>query len=324
MPGARQLSVTELLYRLSLEHQARLFMVIGAGLETQPPYLNIGNLDSFVGGYAKGLGATSMEAFFMWMRDEAKAFPQEGWARHFLLETQGDHEAAIGRLFTHLHRYLLDARPDWFVLFNREPQQSLFANGFGTPASLDVRNADHVRALTGLSPTSPPDIRVSGFEMGDRYNLVLGLPAGVASWWAGAGRRVVWVAHDAALEAVRGQREPPAELMARARQVAGPEVIACFVDTNTSAAHVTCGRHAGAVHVRAGELVSVAQADDSSTWQMRSGDTVMLLSKPLLDEAIRLGVGPLPPDLATASPGAWAQSIKGAGRRVAVAIAWPR
>jgi hypothetical protein len=319
MDDSKRLSLSELLYRISLEPPGMWWMVFGPGLEIQPPYLNIGNLASFVLGYA---GAATRDGFFIWLRDEADAFPQQGWAQHLLQAAGGDHQKAITRLFDYLHRYLLETRPDWFIRLNQEPQQSLFSNGLGTPRSLDVRNSDHVRALTGQIPTSPPETRVSGFEMGDGFNLVLGLPPGVESWWAGTGRRVVWVAHAAALDAVRGRREPANEILARAREAGGSGISVCVVDTSAHGAQVLCSGECGAIRVAQGSLLSVAQPGLASSWQMNPGDTVMILSKPLLDRALSVGIGPLPSSLATASPTAWAQSVESAGRRVAVAIAW--
>ncbi len=317
------LAVSELLYRVSLEAPGRWFMVFGVGLETQPPYLNIGNVASFIHGYAAGTGEKAMDGFFTWLRDEAKAFPGQGWAKHLLEESAGDHQAAIGRLFGHLHRYLLDSRPDWFVRFNQEPQQSLFSNGLGTPATLDVRNPDHVKALTGQSSVGPPAISVSGFEMGDGYNLVLGLPADVGSWWAGTGRRVVWVAHAGAFEALEGSRDSADQLLARVHEAGGSSVTACVVDTSAHGAQVICSGACGAIRVGEGKLLSIAQAGAAVTWPMKPGEAVMMLSKPLLAKAIAVGPGPLPASLASAAPIAWAQSVESAERRVAVAIVWP-
>ena len=77
--------LSEFLYRVSLEAPGSWFMIIGTGLETDPPYLNIGNLRSFVLGYEAGARTeSSRDGFFEWLRDEANAFPSEGWARHLL------------------------------------------------------------------------------------------------------------------------------------------------------------------------------------------------------------------------------------------------
>ena len=51
-------SVTEYLYRVSLEPPAQWFMLVGSGLEKQPPYLNIG-------GCATSCSATGARAVAM-------------------------------------------------------------------------------------------------------------------------------------------------------------------------------------------------------------------------------------------------------------------
>lgn len=182
--------LTQLLYRMSLEAAGRWFMIVGTGFETEPPYINIGNLSTFITGFRSGLEATRStrdDRFFLWLRDEANASPPEGWARFLLNQHGGNHEAAIQALFAHLHRYLLETRPAWFVRFNQAPQPSLFSNGLGSPVVADVRLRDHAIAATGSPPVPALDLQFSAFEMTDGYVLGIGLPRDVGTWWSGSG-----------------------------------------------------------------------------------------------------------------------------------------
>lgn len=319
--------LTQLLYRLSLEAPGVWFMVIGTGLETAPPYLNIGTLASFVRGYQSALESAApdreRDGFFLWLRDEANAFPQQGWARHLLEQANGDHAVAINTLFGHLHRFLLETRPAWFVRFNQRPQHSLFANGQGEPFSADVRLPAHVMPDTGATPVTPPDIRLSAFEMTDGYVMNVGLPADVGSWWTGSGRRVALMGSATNLMAVRGSVTSITDFFEQLKGAIEVPVEACVLDATADSVAVLCTGTGGAVHLRAGSIIAVTVADAVSEWVLRTGDRVLLLTKVLFDRALELGVGPLPSSLAPGEPIAWAQSVDSAARRLAVSIAAP-
>ena len=315
--------LSQLLYQMSLEAPGRWWMVMGPGLETDPPYLNVGALASFVTGYQAAIESSGVRAvsdgFFPWLRDEANAFPQQGWARHLLQQSNGDHAVAISALFTHLHRFLLETRPAWFVRFNQQPQQSLFANGLGEHLSADVRLAAHVAAVTGAEPIAPPDIRLSAFEMTDGYVLNVGLPSDVGSWWTGSGRRVAVMGSPVNLSAVRGS----VALLSSFFEHVGRPVDACVLDATSDSVAVLCTGDCGATHLRGGGIIALTVADAVSQWVLRPGDRVLLLTKALFVRALELGVGPLPPPLATGEAIAWAQSVDVAARRLAVVIAVP-
>lgn len=314
--------LSQLLYRMSLEAPALWWMVIGPGLEPNPPYLNIGTLASFVTGYQAALQSSVVsDSFFLWLRDEANAFPQQGWARHLLEQARGDHEVAITALFAHLHRFLLETRPSWFVRFNQEPQSSLFANGLGEHVSADVRLSAHVAAVTGAETVAPPDLRLSAFEMTDGYVINIGLPSDVGSWWTGSGRRVAVMGSQINLSAVRGSRAALSSLLDVVRQPNGPLVEACVLDATGDAIAVLSTGGGGAAHLRDGRIIALSVPDVVSEWASRPGDRVLVLTKALFERALELGVGPLPPALATGEPVAWAQSVDVAARRLAVAVA---
>lgn len=136
--------LTEFLYRLSLEDPRHLGMFIGWPFEEGAPHPNIGRLDAFVTGFTAATGHRDV-AFFAWLREQG-AFPGEGWARHLLRASGGDHPAAIRAFFSLLHRFLLETRPAWFIRFNRSPQPSQLVS-FEPPR--DVRLPEHVRAVAG-------------------------------------------------------------------------------------------------------------------------------------------------------------------------------
>ncbi len=320
-------ALSQFLYRMSLEHPARWWMLIGPGLETEPPYLSIANLRSFTIGFQEGhaFGRTrAADPFFTWIRDEAGAFPQEGWEKHFLQRAEGQHQRAITMLFEYLHRYLLETRPAWFVRFNQLPQESIFANGLGSTLAADVRLPAHVMAVTGAEAITLPDIRVEAFEMTDGYSLKLGLPGDVATWWGGAGRRVVLLDSQEHLDAVRGDTKPAPELMRVLRSMpAAAALDACIVDATPEGVTVLCTGRVGAVHVREHRTIALTEPDTGGRWELRSGDRVLLLSEALFVMARELGVGPLSAALATGEPIAWAQAIKAPVRRLAVAVSKP-
>ena len=221
-----------------------------------------------------------------------------------------------------MHRYLLETRPSWFVRFNEAPQPSLLANGLGEHVLADVRLPEHVLAVTGVPAVAPPDIRLSSFELTDGYNLRVGLPDDVASWWMGAGRRVALMGSKEALSTVAG-RSTPLEELAAAMSAASPTG-ACILDvTRSSAAVITTGG-CGAIHVRDGVLLALTTAGALTHWNCRDGDRIVLLSPALFARAREAGVGPLPAQLATAEPAAWAQSVDTPARRLAVSVAIPR
>lgn len=136
--------LTEYLYRLSLEDPRHLGMFIGHPLQEGAPNPNLGTLAAFITGFREATGHLDV-AFFTWLREQG-VFPGEGWARHLLRASGGDHQAAIQGLFALLHRFLLETRPAWFLRFNRSPQPSqLVSSG----ASSDLRLPEHVRAAAG-------------------------------------------------------------------------------------------------------------------------------------------------------------------------------
>lgn len=312
--------LSRFLYRLSLEAPERWAMLIGTGLESAPPSLNIGSLQTFVAGFQAALessGRGQDDGFFLWLRDEAGAFPPEGWARFLLASEGGNHEAATRRLFGYLHRYLLETRPGWFVRLNQSPQPSLIANGLGEPLVPDVRLAAHVIATTGAPPVASLDLRFSAFEMSDGYVMRLGLPADVGTWWSGSGRRLAVMGSQQRLEAVRGSTAPLPALL----QPLGGE--ACVLDATTDGVDVVSSGACGAIHIREGQLLAHTVVDEVAHWRLQPGDRVLLLSAPLFGRATALGHGPLPPQLATGEPVAWAQFVDVSGRRLAVSVSRP-
>lgn len=302
-------------------------MLIGPGLESTPPYLNIGNLRAFVTGFQAALSESSRrpdDGFFLWLRDEASAFPQQGWARFLLDSERGDHEAAIRRLFDHLHRYLLETRPAWFVQWNRQPQPSLFMNGLGEPLDADVRLSEHVVAATGAPPVAALDLRFSAFEMGDGYVMQVGLPADVGTWWSGSGRRLALMGSKQRLDTVRGNTSPLLELVKSVASELGqhPSEL-CVLDATPKGVDVVSSGAGGAVHIHDGQLVARTVGGEVAHWHLQSGDRVLLLSAPLFRHSTALGRGPLPSQLATGEPVAWAQLADIPGRRLAVSVSRP-
>lgn len=319
--------LTKLLYRMSLEPSGRWVMLIGPGLESTPPYLNIGNLRAFVTGFQAALSASSRgpdDGFFLWLRDEASAFPQQGWARFLLDRELGDHEAAIRGLFGYLHRYLLETRPAWFVQWNREPQPSLFMNGLGEALDADVRLSEHVVAATGAPPVAALDLRFSAFEMGDGYVMQVGLPADVGTWWSGSGRRIALMGSKQRLDAIRGSTNSLLALVTSAAGDLGqPPAELCVLDATPKGIDVVCNGASGAVHIHDGQLLARTVSGEVAHWSLERGDRVLLLSGPLFSRAAKLGQEPLPSQLATGEPVAWAQFFDIPGRRLAVSVSRP-
>lgn len=309
---------------MSLESSGTWVMLIGPGLETAPPYLNIGNLRAFVTGFQAALESSSRgqdDGFFLWLRDEANAFPPEGWARFLLASERGDHEAAIRRLFDHLHRYLLEKRPGWFVRFNREPQPSVFANGLGEAIVTDVRLSEHVVAATGAPPTPSLDLRFSAFEMSDGYVMHVGLPADVGTWWSGSGRRIAVMGSEQRLQAVRGSTSPLPALVKSLHDEPGERPSEfCILDATQEGVDVVSSGTCGGIHIRDGQLLAHSVPGEVAHWNLQQADRVLLLSGPLFSRATELGRGPLPPQLATGEPVAWAQFIDSPSRRLAVSV----
>jgi hypothetical protein len=320
-----KLPISFILYRLSLEAPGHWFMTIGTGLQTKPPYLNIGQLEAFIRGFSAGSGTPTIggdDGFFQWLRDEAGDFPGEGWARAYLQRSNGDHFKAIRILFDHLHSYLLETRPAWFVRFNQEPQPSMVQRGTGQAVSNDVRLPAHVATVTGQEIVSPPDIRLSAFELADGYTLFLGLPSDVGTWWSGTGRRVAQLGSASTLAAVRGNREPLESFVAKVRSVADPTVDACVMEAEEGRASVwSCGK-GGAVHLRAGAIIGKSTAGAIATWSTQAHDKVLLLTPAVFAVVKDLDLGPLPAKLASGAPIAWTQSSVSAERRLAVAVTW--
>lgn len=140
-PHAPAPSLAEYLYRVSLEDPRRLQLFIGPPLEAGAPEPNLGVLRAFVTGYQEAVGHRD-DGFLAWLREEGQ-YPPEGWASVLLRQAGGDHPAAIGAFFGHLHRFLLASRPPWFVAFNRSPRTSQLWPADGR----DLRLPEHVRAV---------------------------------------------------------------------------------------------------------------------------------------------------------------------------------
>lgn len=305
------MTIDEYLYRVSLEPEGTWFLSLGTAVEAAPPYLNIGALSAFVAGYTAAAHqgpATLSSDFFLWLRDEAGAFPPEGWARAFLREADGDHAAAIGRLFWYLHRFALETRPGWFVAFNQAPQPGLTRDGLGRPFVADTRLRDHVEAARGRPGVA---VFLSAFELTHRSWVPLGLPPDVASWSLADGtRRVVVAGTPARLERMHSN-----EWSREARLPAG----ACIVDVSRRRVEVRASK-TGAVLVRSGRIIRMSSPGAPADWPIRSTDRLLVLSAVLFERARSLARKRLPPSLATAAPIAWAQSVKSKSRRLAVLI----
>lgn len=332
-------SVDEVLYRVSLEHPAHWFMTFGVGLvSVDPPYHDIGRVDAFINGFTTAAGIyrrsnSGLSPFFLWLRDEAKAFPQNGWAGTFLERTGGDHTAAIRVLFDYLHQYAELRRPAWFVAFNREPVPSAMVNGLGTPKSLDVRKPEHVAAVGGMPVGSGPAVKLSAFELGDGFVMRVGMPPELKSWWCVAGPRIATFLSPRSTEfpqKAAGLSGPLAECLAAGRaelaSVGPADVEACVLDVLALEARAITAGSLGAALVRERNLTALSASDGGEfRWETRPGDRLMIISQPIMAVLRKHGLGPLPQDLATAEPTAWAQCSSAAtGRRLAICVEWLR
>ncbi|MGV3625342.1 MAG: hypothetical protein ACO1OB_31315 [Archangium sp.] len=305
MSGA---TIEEFLYRVSLEPADHWGMSTSIGLETERPYLNIGNVYAFVNGYSAARGE-SFSPFFLWLRDTAGAYPGGGWARHHLELAGGDHTRATQLFFARIHEWALETRPAWFTEFNRVPRGSLWMRGNGEHVTADVRLPAHVLAVTGKPSVDLSHIHVSSTEMTDGFNLHLGLPDDVATAWASGARRVVMLG-DRRLKPTREVRVAMSELVLPADAIC--------VDVSNEQADVLSTGGAGVVHIREGHLLDVVHG--TRRIELRPRDRLLLLSPALFEFAKSLPLGELRSQLATADTLAWAQAIDTPRRRLCLCI----
>jgi hypothetical protein len=137
-------------YRISLEDPLRWPMWFG--LPVRESLFESFTIDLAMS-YLEGLmsaaheiapAADDLTPFFTWLRDERHAFPTQGWCAQYLDEANGDHFAALQKLFGYIDEYVLLTMPAWFLELNRSPLPSQIKNGFGMPLKSDIRKPEHV------------------------------------------------------------------------------------------------------------------------------------------------------------------------------------
>ncbi len=316
---------TAVLYRLGLEDADHRMLMVGTNFNDLPPYDDVRVLDGFIQGYKEALtlsGAPRDDGFWEWLRDEANAWPGEGWARAYLKQADGDHRKASEILFGHVQRYALEIRPAWFVAFNQTPQPSFLQNGLGEPSRADIRSPEHVRAVTGASPVDPPNLRITSFQMGDGLTLMIGLPADVARWWNGTGYRVAFLPATESMP----DRLSAATASQGALRTLKTGHAGCVLDARADSAEALAWGGPAALLVRGGRIAaSAATLRAPARWKIRPGDRVLILTPALWANVKKrkLLEKKLPTRLATGDPTAWAQMVDTPARRLAVGIAWP-
>jgi hypothetical protein len=120
------------IYRISLEAPIRWPFWFGLPVnESSFDSFTIDLAMSYFSGLQSAVAEILAEAddltpFFTWLRDERDAFPTRGWCAQFLDKCNGNHFAALQKLFDYLDEYLLLMMPSWFLELNHLSSSRMF------------------------------------------------------------------------------------------------------------------------------------------------------------------------------------------------------